>query len=359
MHIMSFEGGSLHKEGGIRIVNLSGSWYEMGRQYGNLVRPQLEHVLAFLLEKADTPKKLEDVGLIAERLYGHYPQVLRDFFRGAAETSGLTEKQLHMVNAVEYAEPAFMCSALAAWGDYSQGPLVYGRNYDAMSYLPIKDDLLITVFHPEGMLSALTVGYAGEIYCVNGYNERDLFLELNNGMPSAGFDIRYDLQASTTELLMLLFRAENMQDVDSFFRQTQSFSSIIIGVADKQEARSYEWCTAGVQRADGESPCGTMMQTNHYVHPAWPFPVPDDEKSWFTLTRRCNISALAERYKGQIDAERMCCIMQTPIAEGGPMFTPFTLYQLVVVPEEHKLMMRITEGADWTEIDLREYLNIR
>lgn len=359
MTIHTFEGGTLHQEGDIRIVNLRGKWHEMGRQYGGLVADNLRHVLDFLREKADTEEKQNNVREIADRLFGHYPQVLRDFFRGVAETSGLTEAELRMINAVEYAEPAFMCSALAVWGDYAKDKLVYGRNYDAMSYLPIKDDIIVTVYHPEGMLSALTAGYAGEIYCVNGYNEKGLFLELNNGMPSAGFEIRYDLNASTTELLMLLFRAENMNDIDRFFRQTKSFSSIIIGVADKQEARSYEWCTAGMMRGDGQTPEGTMMQTNHYVNPDWPYALPDNEKSWFTLTRRCNICQMAEQHKGTIDARKMCSIMQTPMEEGGPMFVPFTLYQLVVVPEEHKMLMRITEGADWTEIDLRKYLDIQ
>lgn len=356
MTVNTFEGGTLHQEGGIRIVDLRGKWYEMGRQYGHLTADNLRHVLNFLKEKADTEEKMLKVTDIAEKLFSRYPEELRNFLRGTAETSGLTESELRLVNAVEYAEPAFMCSALAVWGDYAQDKLVYGRNYDAMSYLPIKDDLIVTVYHPEGMLSALTVGYAGEIYCVNGYNEKGLFLELNNGMPSAGFDIRYDLNASTTELLMLLFRAKNMQDVDDFFHTTQSFSSIIIGVADKNEARSYEWCTAGMKRGDGQTPDGTMIQTNHYVNPDWLYAEPDNEKSWFTLTRRCNICKMAEENKGEIDVQKMCEIMQTPMEEGGPMFVPFTLYQLVVVPEEHKMLMRVTEGADWTEIELKKYL---
>lgn len=345
-------------KGGIRIADLHGTWYQMGRQYGHLTETNLRHVLSFMHEEADTAEKWQKVEETAEKLFSRYPEELRDFFRGAAETSGLTEEELRIVNAVEYAEPAFMCSALAVWGDYAKDKLIYGRNYDAMSYLPIKDDLLVTVYHPECTQSALTVGYAGEIYCVNGYNERGLFIELNNGMPSAGFDIRYDINASTTELLMLLFRAENMSDVDRFFHETQSFSSIIIGVADAEEARSYEWCTAGMERGDRLSPEGVMMQTNHYVNPDWPYAEPEDEKSWFTHTRRKNVCTMAEKHKGQIDAETMCSIMQTPMTEGGPMFVPFTLYQLVVVPAEHRMLMRVTEGADWTEIPVKELLNM-
>lgn len=356
MTIRTFEEGILQSENGIRIASLHGSWYEMGRQYGVLVENNLRHVLVFMKRMADTAEKWNRVVETAENLFSRYPEELREFFHGAADTSGLTEEELRIINAVEYAEPAFMCSALAAWGDYAKGNLVFGRNYDAMSYLPIKNDLIVTVYHPEGMQSALTVGYAGEIYCVNGYNEKGLFVELNNGMPSAGFEIRYDINASTTELLMLLFKAETMADVDRFFHETQSFSSVIIGVADKDEARSYEWCTAGMHRADGACQCGTMMQTNHYVHPEWTFAKPDDEQSWFTHTRRNNICALAEKNKGEIDRQKMQEIIGTPMSEGGPMFVPFTLYQLVVEPAEHRMMMRVTEGADWTEINMMKYL---
>jgi len=334
----------------MKVIHVSGSWLEMGRQYGEQLSEQLRHVYAFLVEKGSTPERMQAIADVAEKLFSRYPEPLRLFLAGVASSSGLSEQQLRLINAVEYAEPVWLCSALAAWGDYANGPLVFGRNYDALSYQSLADDLVVTIFHPTGLLSVATIGYAGEIYAVNGFNEAGLFVELNNGMPSAGYDIRYDLPASTTTLLMMLFEARTIDDVDRFFRSTQSFSSLLIGVADAHEARSYEWCTAGMQRGDEGPEKGMMAQTNHYVHPAWPYPVPDDEKAWQSLTRRCHLCTLAERYKGQIDLPLMQQIMQTPIAEGGPMFADFTMYQLVVCPADRRLSLRVNPAGEWENI---------
>lgn len=351
-----FEGGSFGSNGVLNVVSLHGDWHQMGRQYGALTQHLLCEVLSFVLNHADTPQKRTQVNQTAQKLFSRYPDHLKSFFDGVAATSGLSLDQLRLINAVEYAEPDFMCSAMAAFGDYGEGRLVFGRNYDGVSFLPLAGDLLITVFHPDNALSAAIIGYAGEIYCVNGFNEQGLFVELNNGMPSAGYQIRYDMNASTTELLCMLFQAHNMEEVDHFFNTTPSFSSLIIGVADSCEARTYEWCTAGVQRADTQLPHGLALHTNHYVHPDWPFPQPDDTHSWQSSTRRCNLFSMAERHKGHWNSERMRTLMQTPIAEGGPMFDTITLYQLVVEPDEMRLWMRIPDKMPWIQIPMLDLL---
>ena len=40
-----FEGGRKAQRGSIKVVDLSGSWFEMGRQYGALMKKELEEVL--------------------------------------------------------------------------------------------------------------------------------------------------------------------------------------------------------------------------------------------------------------------------------------------------------------------------
>lgn len=351
-----FEGGSFCSNGVLNVVSLYGDWHQMGRQYGFLTRHLLQEVLSFVVGMADTPQKRERIESTAQKLFSRYPDTLRSFFDGMRETSGLSLDDLCLINAVEYAEPDYMCSVMAAFDGYSEGPLVLGRNYDGMSFRPLAGDLLLTVFHPLNALSAAIIGYAGEIYCVNGFNEKGLFVELNNGMPSAGFEIHYEMNASTTELLTMLFDVHDMDEVDRFFGQTSSFSSLIIGVADAHEARSYEWCTAGVRRSDGHLPHGLTIHTNHYVHPDWTFPQPDDAQSWQSLTRRCNLVSKAEKFAGRWNPELMRSLMQTPIAEGGPMFDKLTLYQLVVEPETMRVWMRIPDRMPWVEIDMADLL---
>lgn len=348
-------GGCLYDEGGLTVVDLHGSWHQMGVQYGGLVKDLLEDELEYIDRRlGEDSLRVAAAAGIADSLYANYPVYLKSFFDGAAESSGLSLEQLKMCNAVEYIEGEFLCSAFAAGEGYAKDKLVFGRNYDAASYSEIDRDIVLTVFHPDGGIAAATVGYAGEIYCVNGFNANGIFVELNNGMPSGGWTVHWDVCPSTTTLFEMLFSVRNLDDVDDFFHSTRSFASFIIGVADKDEARSYEWCYDGVRRGDENYDKGLMVSTNHYVNDGWEFPVPGDAGSWNSSTRRCNLLDMACRYKGTIDAERMKEIMSTSIEDGGPAHY-LTRYQIVAVPEDMALSVFVPCVGEWVEIDLNKY----
>lgn len=353
------ENGFLYEENGITVVSLYGSWKQMGRQYGTLCNSYLKDVYQFVRVRFSKDEKKALEGLrVAERLYAHYPHRFKTFFAGMEETSGLNLDELKLINAVEYME-GFYCSGMAVWGNYAKGPLIYGRNYDGASFAPLYKDVLLTVFHPvDGSLSCATIGYAGEFYCVNGFNEKGLFVELNNAMPSAGYDIHFNRFASTTTLMELLLDADSIAYAEAFFQTEKSFSSFLIGVADSLEARCYEWCTDGIQKGSLDTPNGLMVMTNHYVHREWPYAVPTDSESWYSHTRRNNMLHLAEIHKGKIDVETMCDIMETPMEAGGPQHT-LTLYQIVYEPASMKLHLRIVGGPSWTEIFLQDFFNAK
>lgn len=349
--------GKIYDVDGITVLDLHGSWYQMGRQYGILAGDRMDDVLQYLHGRIGTEQvKVDSAATIAGELYALYPGHLKEFFAGASETSGLSLDELKLCNASEYVEGVFLCSAMASWKDYAAGKLVFGRNYDAESYSEIDRDLVVTVYHPDGGMAAATVGYAGEIYCVNGLNAEGIFVELNNGMPSAGFKVHWDLCPSTTTLFDMLFSARNLDDVDDFFHSTRSFASFIIGVADKDEARSYEWCYDGVRRGDVTTESGLLISTNHYVNEEWDFITPGDEDSWNSITRRCNLAGQARSHKGRIGVEEMKAIMSTPLEDGGPMHR-LTRYQIVAVPEDLKLYVNAPCNAKWAEVDMKEFFN--
>ena len=339
---------------GINVVSLQGSWYDMGRQYGGLVKEHLKSVLDYVCARlGGDGERMAKALEIADSLYGQGKDYVREFMDGAAETSGMSLEQLKLCNAAEYVEGCFLCSAMAAWGGYARGPLVVGRNYDAVSYREIDRDVLVTVYHPDGCLAMATVGYAGEIYCVNGMNEKGLFVELNNGMPSAGWDIHWDMCPGTSELFDMLMRAASLDDVDRFFHETRSSASFIIGVADGSEARAYEWCHDGVKCDRGASQ-GLMVRTNHYRCPLWPYAEPSDGESWNSVTRLSNLAAQAAKHKGEIDVPLMKSIMSTSIADGGPCHD-LTRYRIVAVPGELTMHIYLPYRNGWSQIHMADY----
>ncbi len=266
----------------ITVLNLSGTWYEMGRQYGRLAKEQLNEVFAFcedMIEarEGNADKAVSIVGNQVEQM----PYTIREFFRGAAETSGFRAEQLYVVNAVERIAGLPKCSMAAVWGDYAKERMVIGRNYDyGEIFAELRNDVLVTVFNPsDGALSTAIIGYAGEIYAVNGMNEAGLFLELNNGKPSAPMSPPDERITGTTLLLDVLFEADSLEFLDRYFNTMQCSSSYIINVLDGNSARSYEWCPIGVKHGENDNPAGMLVSTNHFVNPDWELETPTDEES--------------------------------------------------------------------------------
>ncbi|MDO5435027.1 MAG: C45 family peptidase [Clostridia bacterium] len=353
-----FENGCRTGTGPVRVLDLHGTWKEMGRQYGHLLRPELLDIVSFVEEIISAaPDKRRNAEKIRNMLAGQMPYSLRSFLAGVSETSGLSVEQLCSADAVEYIAGLPACSAMAVWKDYAADKLIFGRNYDyGDSFLRLNRDVITTVFHPaDGSLSAAITGYAGEIYAVNGFNEAGLFLELNNGTPSTGQPADPCRVCGTTGLFELLFRADSLDLAEKFFRTTLCDDSYIINVADAAEARSYEWSQTGVKRADQFTPDGLLVSTNHYVHPDWPGPIPDDLHSWNSVTRRAHLLKLAETNKGRIDAVRMKELLDLTLENGGAT-DELTVYQIVVEPETMFLSLKISGACDWISVDLGSFL---
>ena len=361
----TFEKGSKIKNGKLNILDLYGTWREMGRQYGALARPELRHIYGAAMTKLlnDAPDR-QLVCQKAEKFVANYPFRFKEILRGMAETSGLSPEDLNLINALEVIASSELvspqCSGIAAWGDYSAGPLVYGRNYD---YLPwfkeLGEDLALVAFHPaDGSLSVAALGYAGEIYAVNAMNETGLFLELNNGMPSGGA-LWYDSRVPAVAALFgFMFDCSTLDEIESAFQTTRANFAYIVGVADGQTARCFEWPVFDVKLRLSHSRPGLTVLTNHFTEFSWGLPRPDDKTYWMTRTRRQNLLNLAKHFKGTINETVMKNIMDTKIDELGAT-TEQTLYQLVAVPERYELWFKIPEEQDWTQIDMKSILKPR
>ncbi len=353
-----FEDGQKFAKGDIKIVNLKGTWREMGRQYGKLMKDELEDVKAFLdviieANEGNTAKKEE----IVDKQVTQTPYRINEFFEGAAETSGMTVRELQTINAVERIGGLPKCSVAMVWDDYAESDLVIGRNYDYSDYFSLlKDDIAVTVYHPaDGSLATATIGYVGEIYAVNGINEKGIFLELNNGTPSANIKSPNTRITGTTMLFECLFEIDELSDMDIFFNTINCSSSYIINVADENEGQSFEWCPIGVKHGEEDLDDGLLVSTNYYLNPDWLFALPSEDKSWESQTRRNNLIDLCEKDKGKIDEQKMMEIINTSVKDGGAK-NELTVYQMVVVPKDRTLWLQITGGSEWTKIDLKSFL---
>ena len=355
---MSFENGIRVQRNGLTIVNLHGSWHDMGRQYGYLLSKELSNV-AMLCEQiiSDSDMNAEKAESTLRIQHDQMPYTIRSFISGMEETSGLTKYQLECANAVERIAGLPHCSFAAAWDEYAAGDLVIGRNYDYAEEFQLLDhEVVVSVFHPEdGSLAVATIGYAGEIYAVNGMNEAGIFMELNSGIFSSKLKVPDMRITGTTQLFSMLFEADSLPLLDLYFNSSNNSSAYIINAADSNTVRSYEWCTLGVKRGDGSDPDGVFASTNHYLSPDWEFEAPDEAASLQTTARRNGLLALCEANKGRIDVPEMMEIIDTTTDNGGAK-NPLTVYQLVVTPVSRTVWMKTATQTEWTEFDLASFL---
>ncbi len=353
-----FENGKLYRTGKFSILELSGTYRQMGRQYGTLLKDDLNTFYQkavekyFIKERGISRERLET---IARAVYDLYPARYKEIIQGMAETSGLGMNKQILLNAVEwYPKIGHLkyggCSAIAAWGPYaSNGSLVIGRNNDDnILFRDFAHFLTIAVFKPgDGGHSAAIINYAGAVYNPTGMNSQGLFVEMNAG-PWMGFSL---IRTSIfTTLFSILQDYASVAEADPAFRSILPNLSSIITVADREEAASFESSLYDTRRADPETE-GLVAATNHFVKPGWNIAWVDESMSDNSLTRRNNLLALGEKYRGKFNPEVMMKVLDTTIGQGGATVEG-TIYQVVAEPESLTIWLKAPGIQDWTKMPL-------
>jgi len=378
----TFEKGKLYENSKINVAVLEGNYYEMGRQYGELLKDEIREFYKTAIEGNIINNNLSIFerlkGFIGKMVWSGYPQRQKEIFRGMSQTSGLSVNQLvildqnvaitHILMGMSSASQTLdACSFIAAWADYTKdGKMVCGRNLD---WLPALKDyarfLTVIVFNPtDGSNSVATIIYAGMVGIISGINDKGLFAETNDGTSTMG-NVGYgNRSACSTEMLGFLLDADTMDCLDTMINSTRSNCPIIINAADSNVSYSYESAPHDTRRR-GANPSGLLASTNQYLLPSWgTIAMPD---SALSLERYHNLMVLGNKYKGAIDVEVMKKIMDTSLfqddgslGEGvtasyrhikGSFKYP-TVHQIIASPAEKKIWVKVPEYNDWTLVDL-------
>ena len=358
-----FEGGKLYRAGNIGILQLSGSYKEMGRQYGGLLKDEIQEFYTVAVDEHFIRDKGIDYGTLrvfSGMAYDKYPEKFRALMSGISETSGLPPEkvaileQLLMIQEIEVGEGP-SCSAIAAWGNYTAGgPLVLGRNFDhEPDFKKFSPYLNVVIYNPVDDIPVALVSYPGQVTSLTGMNANGVFFEANEGAKSGGSTISTDRLLLPVEMTRFLTDYPGFKEFDSAMNTTRSNYAFVVQVADKDAAYSYEASVAGIKRR-GAQELGLLVATNDFVDPAWGLTLPLDAEDK-SVQRRDNLLGLANTYKGKITPDTMMQIMDTPFEEGGATWTNRTEYQVVVEPANNTLWIKTRGIQDWVEIDLNNY----
>ncbi len=363
-----FEGGKVVKSGLVSVLVLNGDYRQMGRQYGDLAKDDLQAMHAAIgdvfLNNPDPKRRMtvDELNTIAKALFDRYPRRYKEILYGMAETSGLSLDKVLLVNALEWFPKINKlsygkCSGIAVWGPYTKGPVVFGRNDDDdPAYLAFARPL-VAVFKPnDGSIPTALINYPGVIYNATGMNADGLFIELNSGN-EMGFSL--DRVSIFTTLFLYLQEYRTLAELDRAMRSTLVDMSSIITAADPTRAYSYECSLWETKRRDRDAE-GIVVAANAYSHPDWSItPLNPAKDGGANQRRKGNLMQLASRHKGAISPEVMMKdIMDVRIEKGGATHDG-TIFQVVASPGDRKIWVKVPGRVEWTEIPLEPLFRMK
>lgn len=355
------EDGLVSKIGGINVLELSGDHRQMGRQYGKLFKDRLngfyESAVNGYFIKKEHFSYLKLLAL-SRLLLRSYPPKFKEMFAGMSEASGMGLSKLVMLdqlNAFELVrnQKIGRCSNISAWGDYSAGgALVIGRNFDQPEYFKqFNEFLTLTILNPDIGIPTMNIGYAGQVGINSAMNKHGVFMANNEAPVIKGDAIDIGAPNILLTELEFLMRSFSLSDLDRHMKSARTNCPIIVSAADAGGARTYEWTVKDVKSTQGPG-SGFIVTTNHFVDPSWGRPAPGPRAYGMTEERSANLASLGRAHKGKIDAGKMRDLLDIGLDEGGATHSDKTIFQMVAVPAELKVWLKVPDYQEWTEVNL-------
>lgn len=343
-------------------ITVGGSWNNMGRQYGALLKNEILYNLEYAKRRAtkESDEFLLPFGLPLGIDF------IDEFLLGVAESVGISLADLVRLNGIEvaYADElmkefgpasAGKCAGLAIFGRKTRdGRVIYGRNYD---WLPSFSELPMVLAHfipDDGMQALAMINYAGCLYMVTGMNQSGLFLELNSGCFATAAQ-NNEVPQNAWYLWPILGRAKNVADAEQMLKSCKARNVYIIGIADAAHTLSYEWdVNAPMTVLPDDGDCCLAM-TNHFARPEWNnLPGAADGGACSSICRRNALLHLADQIPdGSGDLEDMKRIFNATVDAGGAKWAG-TLYQVIADPVNETMYVRHAHDREWIPFCLEE-----
>lgn len=390
--VAEYEGGQLYKMNPCYLLVLNGSYRQMGRQYGQLLKDQIKYMRDLLKKEfIETPggayKTSEPGGLMsyedmrAIAATGYYlakPKHHKEMLAGMAETSGLPLEEHaildDMLDVVMWGRNVNMCTSLACWDKHSKdGALYTARNHDfSMSWRQCFETAgVFVVMNPTG--ASMSHGFAARAGQANNaidlMNSAGLYMECNNAWNISSY-LSSKERAISNWVIQLIEDYTTVEEVSCVLPYVRASAGLNVLAADPTEARYFEVGPVGSAKTKPEF--GTMtsranlsFNEEFQLPEAYPDriaeysrPRRDNMVKFFSQDPSTNDDAKARAYLNKdlfVDGE---------VRDGSTTFLnnmggmdSWTAYQTVTKPEERKIWWRIPTLGPWQEIDLKKYFN--
>ena len=369
--------GTLYDSNGFLIAVLSGSYHEMGAQYGALMVEHMQKAHDVLIEPGRKSGAItdNDAKKCTDRAVTTCSTRYRQFYNGVVEGSGWPIDKVGMLDQInefglfQSKLHSFAgCTSILSWGGRSaDGGMYIGRNMDWSSTF-IEFAQVLTVLRPtDGSYKYASVGWPG-MYCpFTALNEQGVYLDAHDGS-SMGGSVIYEERPSTLNSL-----ADMMAEVPSLAALVKRLNgvsdsmSVILTLGDETAGGSMEGSSlAGnrFRRPEGES----LVVVNSFLEPDWGIGRRDTVSN--SLRRFDNMTASLAENEGRINAEVTRDLMDLTLFDADGKFmvnggctkptkvdADLTVHQVVTDVKRRQIWLKVpapSAFADWTHVDLTE-----
>jgi len=256
----TFEGGELRFFNGIPFLKLSGSNYEMGKQYGVLMKDKIRELYDY--------KKISD---FVEN--GSYPPMwlvkwvtpnrYLDFIEGISDGSGIPYDEVFIIN---FAIGIDGCSSVLL---KDTNRILLGHNQDR--WLPSRFEIIVE-FAPEDGYKYIVATDVGSGHVLMGMNEKGICLANNAGkFTTDGFGLFFPTTSympAICKYRQILESASSMKEVDELMDGYKTDGNIL-SVASGTEADGaiYDIAFKNLQKNPLEKK-NCLFATNSYLNTA-------------------------------------------------------------------------------------------
>ncbi|MGR5174995.1 C45 family autoproteolytic acyltransferase/hydrolase [Vibrio parahaemolyticus] len=377
-----FENGTMFESGEdmLYVLQLNGSWYEMGKQYGNLSKTHMQamydRVVQPIFDQGLILRK-KAYELFGTRIFDTLSLRRKQYYQGVADGLGWTVEKVLVLDQsgpmgiyIGQLHSFSGCSSLVTWGRNTvDGHTILGRNMDwceAFLDFPI----YVTVYNPtDGSNSLVNVSWPGWQWMMTGFNDKGVYTDHHDGTAMGGNVISTEKPSFLNTVFDYMADSNSASALSAHFQAARTDIASIWMLADKHGYTcAYENTMQENRKRLANYQSDSLVTVNTFLNPDWGLGL--RETPSFSLKRYDNLSALHAKRAGSINVSTMRDIFDVPLFDEDGEFkdhggvtklhnqdTNVTNYQVVVDLNELQMWVKLpalSPDSHWVHIDVRQ-----
>ncbi|MBY6095544.1 C45 family autoproteolytic acyltransferase/hydolase [Ferrimonas balearica] len=361
------------------VLQLAGSWYEMGQQYGALSKAHMEPMYQRIVQpEIDNGliSEKEAFELFGSRIYAAMSLRRKQYFQGVADGLGWP---LEKAIVLDQSGPMAIylgklhsfsgCSSLASMGDSTKdGHTIVGRNMD-WSELFLEFPVYATVYNPtDGSNGLVNVSWPGWQWMVTGFNDKGVYTDLHDGTSMGGNIVSIEKPSFLNAVFDFMAESDTAAALSARFQAARTDVAAIWMLADRHgDACSYENTIQENRQRVSAQGAGEFVTVNTFLNPDWG--LGKRETQSFSLKRFDNLTERHAERAGEMDAQAMRDLFDLPLYEADGRFkekggvtkptnqdVDLTNYQVVADLNTLQMWVKLPalgQNNDWVHVDVQ------